>query len=107
MAKFCRLNKERSIGSKGLHRNFLGGKETLKSYKGIASLRSMVRSFQKLVRTFQESLSHEQKQWRTKKPKKGASHTLTLWNNLMKRNDLIARKVPCDDLCGESESFTE
>ena len=43
MAKFCRLNKERSVGSNGPHRNFLGDKETLKSYKGILSLRSMVR----------------------------------------------------------------
>ena len=96
MAKFCRLNKERTIGSKGSHRNFLGGKETLKSYKGIPSLRSMVRSFQKLVRTFHESLSHEQKQWRYscvyQDAQKGcftSSFTLTLWNNLIKRNDLI------------------
>ena len=93
MAKFCRLNKERSIGSKGPHRNFLGGKETLKSYK---SLRSMVRSFQKLVRTFHESLSHEQKQWSYScvyqeaiKGRFTSSFTLILWNNLIKRNDLI------------------
>ena len=114
MGKFCRLNKERSIGSKGSHRNFLGGKETLKSYKGIPSLRSMVRSFQKLVRTFHDSLSHEQKQKRylcvyqeAKKGRFTSSFTLPLWNNLIKRNDLIMelRERPSYGLCHTSANI--
>ena len=91
MAKFCRLNKERSIGSKGLHRNFLGGKETLKSYKGIASLRSMVRSFQKLVRTFQESLSHEQKQWRYSRVYQEAKKGRFTYTDIVEQSDETER----------------